>query len=145
MEPSITRGIKTTITSRPLVIKLGINDGFYSKDRLAVEGSFGITFKNFSTSFIIFIPDKNTPPNETTYIANKQVFDIVTSYNVEKLTIGSDLLYVRSPKSSTLGYSDSSSAYGLAGFLEYDINDKFSLCTRLENMLSINLQTTQTV
>lgn len=132
MEPVISRGIRAIITAGPLTLKAGANDGFYSKDKLAIEGSIGLTVGNFSTSFNVLIPNKNTPANDTASIANKQEYDLVSSYTAGKLTLGSDLLYVYSPKSPQAGFSASSAAYGLAGFADYSINDKFSLGARLE-------------
>lgn len=132
MEPVISRGVRAIVTAGPLTLKAGANDGFYSKDKLALEGSVGLTLGSFSTSFNVLIPNKNTPANDTASIANKQEYDLIASYTAGKLTLGSDLLYVYSPKSSKAGFSDSAAAYGLAGFADYQINDKFSLGARLE-------------
>lgn len=132
MEPLISRGVRITLTQGPLTLKAGANDGFYSKNKLALEGSVGLTLGNFSTSFNVLIPNKNTPANDTASIANKQEYDALVSYSAGKLTLASDLLYVYSPKSSQAGFSDSAAAYGLAGFVNYNINDKFSLGARLE-------------
>ncbi len=132
MEPVVSRGIRAIITTGPIVIKLGANDGFYSKDKLAIEGSLGVNVNNLSVSFNALVPNKNTPANNTASIANKQEYDIVGSYTIGKLTLGTDLLYVYSPHSASCGFSDSSGAYGLAGFADYSINDKYSLGARLE-------------
>jgi hypothetical protein len=132
MEPVISRGIRAIVTAGPLTLKAGANDGFYSKDKLALEGSIGLTLGNFSTSFNVLIPNKNTPANDTAAVANKQEYDLIGSYTIGKLTLGSDLLYVYSPKSSQSDFSDSAAAYGLAGFADYNINDKFSVGARLE-------------
>ncbi len=132
MEPIISRGIRFIVTTGPVVFKAGANDGFYSKNKLAIEASLGVNLNNFSASFNALIPNKHTPPNDTASIANKQEYDLVGSYTLGKLTLGSDLLYVYSPKSAQLGYSNSSAAYGIAGFADYNVTDKFSLGTRLE-------------
>lgn len=103
MQPVINHGVRLNYTSDLFFLKAGINDGFYTlsttSPKPAIEGTVGITpTKDSSVYFNFIIPDKSSRPNNTAYPANKREYNLIATYNIGPLSLGTDLMYVEAPK-----------------------------------------------
>ena len=132
MQPVVSRGIRFTYTKGIFTGNIELNDGFYSENKLAVEGSFSLApNQNSSISFNFIYPDKSTKPNPTANPANKQEYELTGSYTLSKFTFAFDSMYVNVPTDTSAG-TTSNHAFGIAGYATYNINDAWSLNARAE-------------
>ncbi len=137
MQPVINNGVRILYTQEKYFLKAGINDGFYTLStthpKMAFEGSLGITpIKDFSLSFNFLIPDKSSKPNDTATPSNKREFNILSTYTINNLSLGLDLVYVEAPKDDSAGVTEKSKASGGALHLSYSFTQDFKISSRIE-------------
>lgn len=142
MEPVVSNGIRVAYSNANFSAAMEYNDGFYSGTRRAVEGLLGWNPTPASSlQFIFIIPDANTPPNTTAFIANKREYDVMYTQQIGKLQLLPYALWVQSPASTAAGYVKAESAFGAALLADYAFNGALSLGGRFEavgNASSVN-------
>jgi len=136
MQPVIHNGVRLTYSADLFSVKLGVNDGFYTLStnhpKPAFELSLALTpVKDGSISFNVLLPDKSSRPNDTSSPANKRVFNLVASYTLDKITLGTDLTYVEAPKDDTAQVLEKAKASGVGFHAYYDLKP-FKVSGRVE-------------
>ena len=129
MQPVVNNGVRITYSTDLFSVKLGVNDGFYTlskKDpKPALEASVGLTpIKDGSIAFNVIVPHKDST-------TNKRELNLVASYELDKLSLGADLLYVEAPRSDKAGVLEKAKASGVALHVSYDLKP-FKLSGRIE-------------
>jgi hypothetical protein len=135
METAVSRGARLTLTSGKFTGALEVNDGFFSGHDLGLEGS--LTMAPDATrafQFVFVIPNSQAPGNWTASIANKRLYDFMYTATSGRWSFEPYILLVQSPKSSTLGYTSSSNAYGVVFLSTYAMNTNWSVATRIEDI-----------
>lgn len=137
MQPVINNGVRILYTKEKYFLKAGINDGFYTLStthpKMAFEGSLGLTpIKDFSLSFNFLIPDKSSRPNDTAIPSNKREYNILSTYTINNLSLGLDLVYIEAPKDDNAGVIEKSKASGGALHLSYSLTQNFKISSRIE-------------
>ncbi len=131
----VSRGVRVAYTGSKISAALEYNDGFYSGSHRAVEGMLGWNpTPSNSLQVIFFLPDANTPSNNTVLIANKREYDLMYTQQIGKLQLLPYALWVQSPASSALGYVRTQSAFGAVLLANYAFNGAFSLGGRFETV-----------
>jgi hypothetical protein len=133
-EPTFSRGIRVAYTNGKISGDLEYNDGYYSGNSgRAIEGLVGwAPTANTDWSFAFIIPGANTPPNVTASVANKREYDFMLTQTFGKLQLEPYILYIESPASAPLDYTDSESAHGGVLLAQYAWNSAYSLSGRFE-------------
>jgi len=135
METAVSRGVRLSATGRKYTGALEVNDGFYSGHFLGLEGSLTLaTDANTTYQFVFVIPNANAPANPTASVANKQLLNFMYTATRGRWTLAPYLLFVRSPQSSTLGYTSAESAYGIVFLSTYTLNRSWSVASRIEDI-----------
>ena len=133
MEPAVSRGVRGTFTGSKFNGALELNDGFYSGNRVGFEGQISNTPSSSTTLEIAFmLPNASAPANATASIANKQLLDPMLTYTTGKWTFSPYLLWVNSPKSAALGYTNDEHAFGAVFMSTYTLSPTWSLPLRVE-------------
>jgi Putative beta-barrel porin-2, OmpL-like. bbp2 len=133
MEPAVSRGLRGTITGSKFNGALEVNDGYYSGNRLGFEGQITNTPSASTTVEVVFmLPNASAPANTTASIANKQLIDPMLTYTTGKWQFLPYLLFVNSPKSAALGYTNDEHAFGAAFMTTYALSSTWSLPLRVE-------------
>jgi hypothetical protein len=133
MEPAVSRGLRGTLTGSKFNGALEVNDGYYSGNRLGFEGQITNTPSASTTLELVFmLPNASAPPNATASIANKQLFDPMLTYTTGKWQFLPYLLWVDSPASAALGYTNDEHAFGAAFLTTYALSSAWSLPLRVE-------------
>jgi len=133
MEPAVSRGLRGTFAGAKFNGALEINDGYYSGNRIGFEGQITNTPSPSTTFEIVFmLPNASAPPNPTASIANKQLVDPMLTYTKGKWTFSPYLLWVSSPKSAALGYTNDEHAFGAVFMTTYALSSTWSLPLRVE-------------
>lgn len=134
MQPAVSDGIRFTYTKGIFTGNIEINDGFYSQEKPALEGSFSLApNSNASIAFNFIYPDKSTKPNPTSTPANKQEYELLGSYTYKNLTLALDAMYIHVPTDTDPAVDTTSNhAEGEAFYATYNINPSWNINTRLE-------------
>jgi hypothetical protein len=133
IETAVSRGIGATLTGSKFNGSLQVNDGYYSGNRLGVEGQITNTPNSNTTyEFVFVIPNSSAPGNATASIANKTLYNPLLTYTTGKWQFQPYLLWVESPASSALGYTNAEHAFGAAFMGTYSLNTIWSLPFRVE-------------
>ena len=133
MEPAVSRGVRGTFAASKFNGAFEVNDGFYSGNRLGMEGQITNTPSSSTTLEIVFmVPNASAPPNATASVANKQLLDPMLIYSTGKWTFSPYLLWVNSPKNAALGYTNDEHAFGAVFMSTYALNSTWSLPLRIE-------------
>lgn len=134
MEPAISRGVQLAYTNGPLTMTLQDNDGYYSGRNRAFEGLLSWAPTAQSTwQFAAIVSPRDTPPNPTTTIANKSEYDFMYTYKTGKLQFLPYFLYVYSPTSAVLGYTNSEYAAAAVAMGTWTFSPQLSVAARYEN------------
>ncbi|MGB6985038.1 MAG: outer membrane beta-barrel protein [Candidatus Aquilonibacter sp.] len=134
-EPTFSRGVRVAYTNGKISGDLEYDDGYYSGNSgRAVEGLAGwAPTSNTNLSFAFIVPGSNTPANVTVAVANKREYDLMLTQTFGKLSLEPYVLYIESPASASLGYTNSESALGGVVLAQYAWNSVYSLSGRFES------------
>lgn len=133
MEPVTSRGVRATLTVGRWTAAMEGNDGYYTWSHVAIEGMFGYnTSPNTSVSFAFILPNTNTPGNITASIANKREYNVMLTSTAGRWSLSPYMLYVDSPSSTALGYTNDEHAFGGALLGSYTLNGAWSVGARVE-------------
>ena len=133
IETAVSRGLRGTLTGSKFNGALEINDGYYSGNRLGVEGQITNTPSSSATYEVVFvIPNSSAPANATASIANKRLFNPLVTYTIGKWQFQPYLLWIESPASTALGYTSAEHAFGTAFMGTYSLSSTWSLPFRVE-------------
>lgn len=111
MEPTISRGVQVSYTNGPVTATLQENDAYYAGSNRAFEGLAGWAPSSASNlQFAWIVPGANTPGNPTTAVGNKAEYDLMYTQTFGKLQILPYFLWVHSPASTALGYTNAENA-----------------------------------
>src|SRR5690242_12192658 len=127
VENVVERGVRTNWTQGKATFTLGANDGFYSGSFGAAEAA--VTYAPDASESLLAVwldPNARTPGNKTTSIANKQLLNLIYTRTSGKLQLAPYVLWVRSPATQALGYSNSESAFGGAVLANLTWSNAFS-------------------
>ncbi len=136
MQPVVHNGLRVSYRKEFFSLSVGMNDGFYTLStkhaKPALELQLKLTpTKESSVAFNMLLPDKDARPNDTAIPANKRGFNLVATYSLNKLTLGTDLIYVEAPKSQSGQVPQKAKAVGGCVHLSYSL-DPFSVAGRIE-------------
>ncbi|MCX8075521.1 MAG: porin [Aquificaceae bacterium] len=136
MQPVVHHGVRLNYNLKPIVVKLGINDGFYTLSttsaKPAIEGSVSYKLSDDNAfSFNFILPSKSSKPNVTASPTNKRELNLLATYKVDKTSIGVDLMYVEAPKDDEAGVIAKAKASGAALHLSYEL-DSYKISGRVE-------------
>lgn len=135
VEPIVSRGIRVAYTTSTFNATLEYNDGYYSGNHRAIEGQLGWTPNSRSSvAFIFMLPDPNTPPNVTAFVANKREYDLMYTQQSGKLQLLPYVLWMQSPPSRNAGFVSNESAFGASLIANYAFNSVLSLGGRVETI-----------
>ena len=134
-EPTFSRGVRVAYTNGKISGDIEYDDGYYSGGSgRAVEGLAGwAPTSNTNWSFAFIVPGANTPPNVTAAIANKREYDFMLTQTFGKLSLEPYVLYIQSPASASLGYTNSESALGGVVLANYALGSAYSIAGRVES------------
>jgi hypothetical protein len=134
-EAIVSRGIRVAYATSTFNATLEYNDGYYSGNHRAIEGQLGWTPNSrTSLAFIFILPDPNTPPNVTAFVANKREYDLMYTQQIGKLQLLPYALWMQSPASRNAGFVSNESAFGAALIATYAFNSVLSLGGRIETI-----------
>ncbi len=133
IETAVSRGVRANFSGSRFNAGLEVNDGFYSGNRLGVEGQISNT-PNASTTFefVWVIPNASAPGNATASIANKQLYNPLLTYSTGRWAFSPYALWVISPASKALGYISAEHAFGAVLGVAYALSPTWSLPLRVE-------------
>ncbi len=133
MEPVVSRGVRVAYTGLKVNAALEYNDGYYSRNHGALEGSLGWNpSATSSLQFVFILPDPNTPSNPTAAVANKREYDLMYTQQIGKLQLLPYALWAQSPAGAAAGFVKNETAFGGALIANYAFNGAFSLGGRFE-------------
>jgi len=133
METAVSRGVRADFTRSKFNGALEINDGYYSGNRLGVEGQITNTPSASTTyEFVFVIPNSSAPANATASIANKRLYNPLLTYTTGRWQFQPYLLWVESPASKVLGYTTAEHAFGSVFMVTYTLSSIWSLPFRVE-------------
>jgi Putative beta-barrel porin-2, OmpL-like. bbp2 len=133
IETAVSRGVRGTFTGSKFSGGLEINDGYYSGNRLGVEGQITNTpSASITYEFVFVIPNSSAPANATASIANKRLYNPLLTYTTGKWQFQPYLLWVESPASKALGYANAEHAFGGVFMGTYSLSSTWSLPFRVE-------------
>ena len=134
MEPTIGRGVQVSYTNGPWTATLQDDDAYYSGSNRAFEGFIGWSpSSTTSLQFAAIVPGANVPGNRTSTIGNKAEYDVMYTRAVGRLQLLPYVLWVHSPASSALGYSNSENAYAAVLLGAWNFSPGASLAFRYEH------------
>ena len=133
IETAVSRGLRGNFTGSKFNGALEVNDGYYSGNRLGVEGQITNT-PNASTTyeFVFVFPNSSAPANATASIANKRLYNPLLTYTTGKWQFQPYALWVESPASKALGYTNAEHAFGGVFMGTYSLSSIWSLPFRVE-------------
>jgi hypothetical protein len=133
IETAVSRGLGANLSGPKFNAGLQVNDGYYSGNRLGVEGQISNTPNSALTmEFVWVIPNASAPANATASIANKQLYNPLLTYTTGRWTFWPYLLWVTSPASKALGYVSAEHAFGSVLGATYALSPTWSLPLRIE-------------
>lgn len=133
IETAVSRGVRANFSGSRFNAGLEVNDGFYSGNRLGVEGQISNTPNPSATfEFVWVIPNASAPRNATASIANKQLYNPLLTYSTGRWTFSPYALWVISPASKALGYTSAERAFGAVFGVAYALGPAWSLPLRVE-------------
>jgi Putative beta-barrel porin-2, OmpL-like. bbp2 len=133
MEPTISRGVGAAYTNGPWSLTLREDDAYYGGYQRAVESLIGWSpSSNTNLQFAFILPGANTAPNPTTAIGNKAEYDLMFTRQIGKLQLLPYFLWVNSPSSTVLGYTNSENAYAGAMLANWAFSSSLSVPVRYE-------------
>ena len=133
METAVSRALRLNLTGSKFNAGLEADDGFYSGNRLGVQGQLTNTpNSNLTLEFVFVVPNASAPGNITSSVANKRLYNPLLTYTNGKWTFSPYLLWVQSPAARALGYTSSESAFGAVFNAGYAMNPEWNLAARLE-------------
>src|ERR1700694_420779 len=143
--PNIERGIiwnMQTLESRAVRVNfsgskfnagLEVDDGFYSGNRLGIQGQISSTPNaNTTLGFVFVVPTASAPGNPTSGISNKRLYNPLITYTTGKWTFAPYALWVESPANTALGYTNSEHAFGAVFNAAYAVSPDWTLDARVE-------------
>lgn len=133
LETAVSRGIRGTFTGSKFNGAVEVNDGYYSGNRLGIEGQItNSPSPNTTVEFVFVLPNASAPANATASIANKRLYNPLLTYATARWSFSPYLLFVESPSSLALGYKNSEHAFGAVASAAYALNSTWSLPLRIE-------------
>lgn len=133
LETAVSRGIRGVFSGAKFNAALELDDGYYSGNRPGLEGEVTNTpCANATFEFVWVLPNSSAPPNATTSIANKRLYNPLVTFTTGKWTFSPYLLFVDSPASTSLGYVTAEHAFGAVFNAAYALNATWSLPLRVE-------------
>lgn len=133
IETAVSRGVRANFTGSKFNGALEVNDGFYSGNRLGLEGQITNAPSSSTTlEFVFVVPNSSAPGNATASIANKRLYNPLLTYTTGKWTFSPYLLFVDSPASKALGYTADEHAFGAVFNAAYALSSTWSLPLRIE-------------
>lgn len=134
MEPTISRGVQATYTTGPWTLTVQGNDAYYSGKNRAFEGLIGWSpSSNTGVLFAAIIPSANVPGNPTVAVGNKAEYDLMYTRTIGKLQLLPYFLWVHSPASSVLGYTNSENAWAGVVMGIWTFDPQWSIAFRYED------------
>ncbi len=134
LEPVVSRGVHAGYTNGPWSVALEYNDGFYTGTHRAIE--YELSWAPSSTSSVTFVgmnPGANTPGNVTAFIANQSEYNLYYTHTAGKWTFSPYVLWLRSPTSAALGYTNNETDYAVSLLGSYAFSSQFSVGFRAED------------
>ncbi len=134
LEPVVSRGVHVGYTNGPWTVAAEYNDGFYSGSLRTIE--YEVAWAPSSTTSWTFVgmnPNANTPGNATSFIANQSEYNLMYSHTAGRWTFSPYALFVTSPASAALGYTQVESDYAISLLGSYTFSSLFSVGFRLED------------
>jgi hypothetical protein len=137
VEPAFSRGVRAAYTSGAFTGALELNDGYYSGRYRAVEGLAGwAPSATTDLMFAFIVPNRDTPGNPTTSIANKAEYDFMLTQSFGKLALTPYYLLVESPASTTAGFTSAESASLGSLIATWQFSPALSLAGRYERFVN---------
>jgi hypothetical protein len=134
MEPTISRGVQVAYANGPWTATAQENDAYYSGSNRAFEWLLAWSpSSNATVQFAAIIPGSNVPGNVTTVVGNKSEYDLMYMRRIGKLQLLPYFLWVQSPASSALGYTNSENAYAAVLLGTWNFSPQWSLAFRYED------------
>lgn len=139
-EPAISRGVQANLTQGPWAVSVALTDGYYSNRY--TTGSTLITYtvgKEDTVAFAASTQFKKTSKIRfATPLAqnNGDIFNLIWTHTEGAWQIVPYLQYSHTPKSASIGLTDSGSTFGAAVLGKYTFSPVFSLAGRAEYITS---------
>ncbi len=133
METAVSRALRINVAGSKFNAGLELDDGFYSGNRLGVQGQISNTPNaNTTLGFVLVVPNAGAPGKPTSSIANKLLYNPLLTYTAGKWTFAPYALFVASPANAALGYTNSEHAFGCVFATSYAVSSDWTLNGRIE-------------
>jgi hypothetical protein len=136
-EPAVSKGAQANYTIGPVALSLSFTDGFDSGVYNWVTGSATYTL-NSANSFEFAAGANAGTTNRLTTLRtpiaqnNSEIYNLIYTYNSDPWIIQPYFQATHVPANTTLGFMSSSSTFGAALLVNYDVGSGFNLGGRVE-------------
>jgi len=136
LEPAVSRGVQANYAHGPLTVSVSLTDGYYSNRYNWLTGlvSYAVT----KTDTLAFVGGGNlgsTPKSTFATIPalnNSEIYNVLWTHSQGNWVFNPYFQYTHTGANPLLGWSHSSSTWGVAGLLKYSFTPEFNLAGRVE-------------
>ncbi len=134
LEPVFSRGFHAGYSNGPWSIAAEYNTGFFSGSLNTIEYSLAwAPSSNTSVTFVGMNPGVNTKGNATSFVANQSEYNLYYTHTAGKWQFSPYILFVSSPASAPLGYTQTASDFAISLPGSYAFSSLFSVGFRVED------------
>jgi hypothetical protein len=136
LEPAVSRGAQINYSHGPLTVEVSLTDGYYSNRYNWLTGlvSYAVTKKDT----LAFVGGGNlgrTPKSTFATIPalnNSSIYNVLWTHTEDKWMFNPYFQYTHTDANPALGWAHSSSTWGVAGLLKYQLTPEWNLAGRAE-------------
>ncbi len=136
LEPAVSRGVQANYSHGPLTVSVSLTDGYYSNRYNWLTGlvSYAVT----KTDTLAFIGGGNlgsTPKSTFATVPalnNSSIYNLIWTHSDGPWVFNPYVQYTHTSANPALGWSHSSSTWGVAALLKYQFTPEFNFGARAE-------------
>ena len=136
LEPAVSRGAQANYTHGPLTVEVSLTDGYYSNRYNWLTGLVSLAVTKKDTLAFVGGGNLGSTPKSTfatiPALNNSTIYNVLWTHSEDKWLFNPYFQYTHTGANPALGWSHSSSTWGVAGLFKYQVSSEWNLAARAE-------------
>ena len=136
LEPAVSRGVQANYSHGPLTVSVSLTDGYYSNRYNWLTGLVSLAVTKKDTLAFVGGGNLGSTPKSTfatiPALNNSSIYNLLWTHTEGNWVFNPYVQYTHTSSNPTLGWSHSSSTWGVAALLKYQFTPEWNLGGRAE-------------
>ena len=136
LEPAVSRGVQANYSHGPLTVSVSLTDGYYSNRYNWLTGLVALAVTKKDTLAFVGGGNLGSTPKSTfatiPALNNSSIYNVLWTHTEGNWVFNPYVQYTHTSSNPTLGWSHSSSTWGVAALLKYQFTPEWNVGGRAE-------------